>query len=310
MAANYWESTQRLHWLFEKNELAYIRKKLDDDEQALIQQYPLPERRLLSIYFNQQITKLGRRLNIRQQALATAQIYLRRFYLKVEIRWTNPYLLMATAVYLACKMEECPQHIRTVVSDARSLWADFIVADTSKLGECEFLLISEMNSQLIVHHPYRTLMDLQSTFSLTSEDISLAWSVINDHYLTDLPLLYPPHIIAVTAILLAVVVKQTQGGIRETASTAAAFSSALHSSLGLSPVSGNYPSSIARSSSSSQTKVQKLVNWLAESEIDIEGVIDATQHIMSLYEVWEQSYNDKECKEQIARFVKARGLDK
>lgn len=59
---------------------------------------------------------------VRQQPLATAQVYLRRFYSKVEIRRTNPYLIMATALYLACKMEECPQHIRLVVSESRQLW--------------------------------------------------------------------------------------------------------------------------------------------------------------------------------------------
>ena len=61
-------------------------------------------------------------MNVRQQALATAQVYIRRFYSKVEIRRTNPYLVLATALYLACKMEECPQHIRMVVSEARQQW--------------------------------------------------------------------------------------------------------------------------------------------------------------------------------------------
>jgi hypothetical protein len=54
--------------------------------------------------------------------MATAQLYIRRFYTKVEIRKTNPYLVIATAVYLACKMEECPHHIRLVVSEGRALW--------------------------------------------------------------------------------------------------------------------------------------------------------------------------------------------
>jgi cyclin C len=54
--------------------------------------------------------------------MATAQLYLRRFYLKNEIRRTNPYLVVATAVYLACKMEECPHHIRLVVGEGRTLW--------------------------------------------------------------------------------------------------------------------------------------------------------------------------------------------
>ena len=61
-------------------------------------------------------------MNVRQQALATAQVYVRRFYSKVEIRRTNPYLVLATSLYLACKMEECPQHIRMVVSEARQQW--------------------------------------------------------------------------------------------------------------------------------------------------------------------------------------------
>lgn len=62
---------------------------------------------------------------IRQQALATAQVYLRRFYTKVEIRRTNPYLMLATSLYLACKMEECPQHIRILVGEARTMWPGF-----------------------------------------------------------------------------------------------------------------------------------------------------------------------------------------
>jgi cyclin-C len=61
-------------------------------------------------------------MSTRQQALATAQIYVKRFYTKVELRQTNPYLVLTTAFYLACKMEECPQHIRFVVNDAKLLW--------------------------------------------------------------------------------------------------------------------------------------------------------------------------------------------
>ena len=67
--------------------------------------------------------KLGRRMNARQQVLATAQVYMRRFYLKREIRTTNPYLVLSTAFYLACKMEEAPQHIRVVTGEARQVWS-------------------------------------------------------------------------------------------------------------------------------------------------------------------------------------------
>ena len=53
MAANYWASTQRRHWQFSRETLSEIRQQLEDEERALVQQYPLPDRRLLSIFFNQ-----------------------------------------------------------------------------------------------------------------------------------------------------------------------------------------------------------------------------------------------------------------
>lgn len=257
-------------------------------------------------------------MGVRQQALATAQVYVRRFYSKVEIRHTNPYLMLATALYLACKMEECPQHIRVVVSEARNIWpglydflavsittdmvSDYIISDVSKLGECEFSLISEMNSQLIVHHPYRTLQELQGTLNMAQEDVSLAWSILNDHYLTDLPLLFPPHVIAVTAIFLALTLKPTQAGLQAAASTAAALASA-------SQLPKETSSTGSTITNSPQVKVQNLVSWLAEGEVDIKAVVDCSQEIISLYDVLEQ-YSEKTCKEQMARFVKGRGLDK
>ena len=170
------------------------------------------------------------------------------------------------------------------------------VNDTSKIGECEFTLISEMNSQLIIHHPYRSLSELQTNFQLNQEENALAWSIINDHYLTDLPLLHAPHVIAITAMFLAVVLKPAQSGLQV---HVAGLANALQTL-------GNARSS---SGSSTQNRVQKLVNWLAESNVDIEAVVDCTQELISLYEIWEQ-FTDKACKDQIARFVKGRGLDK
>lgn len=54
--------------------------------------------------------------------MATAQVYIRRVYTKIEIRRTNPNLVIVTALYLACKMEESPQHIRMILGEARQAW--------------------------------------------------------------------------------------------------------------------------------------------------------------------------------------------
>lgn len=295
--------------------------------------------------------------------MATAQVYVKRFYTKVEIRRTNPFLVITTALYLACKMEECPQHIRLMTQEARSLWtgkrpcpfpwpscrsaparlpdADMqLFHDPSKIGECEFWLISEMNSHLIIHQPYRTLTSLQSQLNLTNDEMALAWSIINDHYMTDLPLIYPPHTIALTAILLAIVFRPSQNS---GAGQGAASQGSGSASLGQpnvasvnavtaaltqlqrhppTPGGGAMPGQQAGGQQATGTdgasnankierfsKVQRFGFWLAESNIDIEAMVDCTQELISFYDCQEQ-YNDKLTREQIVRFIKARGLDK
>jgi hypothetical protein len=85
-------------------------------------------------------------MSIRQQALATAQVYMRRYYTKVEIRRTNPYLVLSTAFYLACKVEECPQHIRLVVGEARQFWPGMQHASF----ENDLILTTKMSSPAIL----------------------------------------------------------------------------------------------------------------------------------------------------------------
>lgn len=235
------------------------------------------------------------------------------------MRRTNPYLVIATALYLACKIEECPQHIRLIVSEARSLWQDSVLLDTSRLGECEFFLISEMSSNLIVHQPYRTLSSLQGDLRVSNEDFALAWSIVNDGYMTDLPLLYPPHIVALTATLLALVLRPNtpaapgQGSglsspgpaIPNAAAASAAAAAALAGAQNRSPTPGGGE----RASEGRVGRVQRFVVWLADTDVDVASMVDCTQEIMSFYNAHEQ-YNDKLTREQISRFIKARGLDK
>lgn len=328
MAANYWASTQYRSWLFTKQKLAQTRAQREREEWSLIQQYQLPERRLLSIFFRDQIAKLGRRLQLRQQAQATAQVYVRRFYLKVEIRQTNPYLVLATALYLAAKMEECPQHVRVVVNEARNSWPDLNAVDTAKIGECEFWLISEMRSQLIVHHPYRTLTELERILSLSADERSLAWSVINDHYLTDLPLLYAPHVVAVAAVFLTVGLKPSTdggagaaagagGGLKKASTTLAtkqtvgsvASGKGKGKGQGKDKDKGTAGPPAPAGAAPPNDKLQRWTAWVAESEVDMDAIVDCTQEMISLYEACEV-YNARLCAEQIGRFVKAQQLER
>lgn len=225
--------------------------------------------------------------------------------------------------------------------------------DPSKIGECEFWLISEMNSQLIVHQPYRTLTSLQSSLNLTTDEMALAWSIINDHFMTDLPLIYPPHTVALTAILLSIVFRPSQnsqgtgtgtgtGTVTGTGTGTGQGANGGAAALGQPSVAGVNAMTAALSQLQNRaqpptpggsgmpgqgqagqqadgasnankmerfSKVQRFGFWLAESNIDIEAMVDCTQELISFYDCQEQ-YNDKLTREQIVRFIKARGLDK
>lgn len=223
-------------------------------------------------------------------------------------------------------MEEAPQHIRLIVTEARTLWQDFIGLDTSKIGECEFYMISEMSSQLIVHQPYRTLASLRPELSLLDDEVQLARSVINDSFNSDLPLTFAPHIIALVAILLAVVLRpnstapgQTASGSAAAAGLAAAQAALSQAQSRISQGGGGGVSTVDPVSSGPDVKekqqetrmarVQHFAAWLADSGVDVAAMVDATQEMISLYEYYEQ-YNEKLTRGQIDRFVKARGLDK
>ncbi|WPH04507.1 Hypothetical protein R9X50_00739800 [Acrodontium crateriforme] len=310
MAANYWDSTQAKYWTFTKSDLAAQRSELAKLNSQLHTTYPLPDRRHMSIFIQQALNKLSRRMTLRQQALATAQIYIKRFYLHVEMRKTNPYLIMATAVYLACKMEESPHHIRIMLGEAARQWPELGVTESSKIGECEFALISTLSSRLILHHPYRALSELQSSFGLSSEEGQLAHAIINDSFNTDLPLLYPPHVIAITAVFLAVVLRPA-GTLQAHSSAGSASAAGMMGigSPGLAPSIPMLSSAAAQNALSGLAglkqagpKLTKLVDWLAESQVDMEAVVDATQELVSLYEAWE-SYSERNCKESITKFM-------
>ena len=126
-------------------------------------------------------------------------------------------------MYVACEIEECPQHIRLIISEARNLWPEYIPHDVTKLAEFEFYLIEEMDLYLFLHHPYKSLIQIRDFlnensavfgFTLTDDELQNAWSLVNDSYITDLHLLLPPHIIAVALIYITIVLKKNLSAIR------------------------------------------------------------------------------------------------
>lgn len=162
-----------------------------------------------------------------------------------------------------------------------------------------------MSSQLIVHHPYRTVSELSTELELSVDEANQASNLISDHYQTDLPLLYPPHIIGVMAVLLAVLFSSGQRSSHMSMAPSIAVSlreggmGAAMSALGADRQGTGRP----------DPRIQKVVNWLAESEVDIRAVIECTQEMVSLYELME-GFNLQQVKEVITRMMKTKSMDK
>lgn len=78
--------------------------------------------------------------------------------------------------------------------------------------------------------------------------IQYAWFIINDSYRTDVCLLYPPHLIALSAIYLTVVLNQE------------------------SIFAGDHQ--------------RDMKQWFADLNVDIHAIIEISQEILSIYDVW------------------------
>lgn len=271
----------------------------------------------MRIYLHNLIVKLGRRLNVRQIALSSSEIYLSRFLTRVSIKEVNVYLLVTTCLYVACKIEECPQHIRLIVSEARNLWPEYIPQDVSKLAEFEFYLIEEMDMYLVLHHPYRSLLQVRDFlrenlpefgFSLSNVELQHSWSLINDSYITDLHLVFPPHIIAMAAIYITIVLEKRLNAIRAQGSLALDVGNnivlggkqdSMHIddliSLTASNINGDIACGLQPEGSQrldeDTLKIEKFMHFFNYSHVNLDEVVEAMQEMIGLYFAW-NNYNE------------------
>ncbi|CAJ0649024.1 21786_t:CDS:2 [Entrophospora sp. SA101] len=179
MAANFWTSTHGQNWLLSKQQLL-------DSRQEDLKYINESELYKLNIWFAYVMTELGRRLNVRQVVISTAIIYFKRFYVKNSYRSVEPMLVLTACMYLASKIEEFPLHIKTVTAETRGLKMNRFTYNSQEVAEMEFYLLEELNFNMIVFHPYRSLIQISKAFGTKHEDVKMASYIINDTYRTDL----------------------------------------------------------------------------------------------------------------------------
>lgn len=87
MAANFWASSQRLHWQMSRAKLAETRRALDAQDEKAFLDFPLPNYRYLSIYFNQRAS--GRALSAVCFASILGQSRLTKHFRRIDSSWSS-----------------------------------------------------------------------------------------------------------------------------------------------------------------------------------------------------------------------------
>jgi len=207
-------------------------------------------------------------------------VFFRRFYIRNYLSSCDPLLMAPTCLFLAAKVEEhgaisqnrlinaATQIVRNKYRDVFRTLNDYPYRGTNIL-ECEFYLLELMDCCLIVFHPYRPLLQFLSDLGITKTDDELslmAWRILNDSYRSDVMLQYPPYMIALTALHMAVcqlekVNVKIAGGMTE---------------------------------------------WFAELSVDLKQILAITKEILDLYEVWGKYKEDGSLHSIIEKVPKAK----
>uniref|UniRef100_V9KXT3 Cyclin-H n=1 Tax=Callorhinchus milii TaxID=7868 RepID=V9KXT3_CALMI len=141
-----------------------------------------------------------------KSVVGTASMFFKRFYLNNSLMEYHPRTIMLTCVYLACKVDEFNVSSSQFVSN---LWDSPAGQEKAleQILEYELLLIQQLNFHLIVHNPFRPfegfLIDLKARYSaLENPEVlrKMADEFLNRGTMTDAGLLFPPSLIAITAI--------------------------------------------------------------------------------------------------------------
>ncbi|KAG0075130.1 hypothetical protein BGZ93_006926 [Podila epicladia] len=201
--------------------------------------------------------------------------------------------------------------------------------DTSKLAEFEFYLLEELEFYLIVYHPYRDLTLIAKDLKLEESNLQTAWFVLNDSYRTDVCLLYAPHMIALAALYIICVVHAERFVDNTSKSTSTAtggggpgpdessvpgsqISHNPHNTMHLHTQLHSMASKKGTGGSASGTTAvggtgleghginnRNMVQWFADLNVDVEEIIEITQEMLSLYDIW-KDYNEEAVPAMIA----------
>ncbi|CAI5746662.1 unnamed protein product [Peronospora destructor] len=184
------------------------------EEKANIQLTPLleflsPEQEtLLRSFYEEKIQEScsAQFLRTSDKVKCCAMMLYKRFYLSNSVMEFHPKYLVPTAIYVAGKVEEQYISVDTV--------ADQLHVDHIFIIGHEMILLEGVRFQLIMYHPFRTLLGFLDDFRAFAKQVlkkdlpatvlqklhADSTALLNDMLLTDLPLLHYPSYLALAAL--------------------------------------------------------------------------------------------------------------
>ncbi|KAF9653512.1 C/H/G cyclin, partial [Thelephora ganbajun] len=313
MAADFWSSSHYKRWIVDRatlrqaraEDMRYVKDPLFFD--------------LFNIFTGNLIARICKRMAFRQRVTATASVFFRRFYLKNSYCETDPFIVIAACCYIAAKAEEFPVHIKTVVNESRSVFSRLGVknfpTDNSKLAEMEFYLVGDLECDLVVFHPYRTLISIcgkeggkgpdqeagelgfgvndgprywgtgEGKLILQESAFQNVWLIINDLYRTDLCLMYPPHLIAIGALMVTLAYHTSTKPIIQQAHNERTSGNSHKSQSSPQPRRSGRTGHIEKEKD--KKPPQDVIGFLAGLNVSMSAVGTVVQEILSFYTLWD-----------------------
>ncbi|KAI9312418.1 cyclin-like protein [Dichotomocladium elegans] len=221
----YEESSQYRHWRFSPEQLWDIRKasheaavervkkNIEEElksrgsattEGSDLQYLSTEEELALCRFHEKQLQSICRHFKFTDSVMATAVIYMKRFFLYNSMMDYLPKDVLLTCLFLATKSESERISIDQFQKNLE-------LASTERILALEFIVSQGLRFEYMLHHPYRPayglFLDLQTSTSIDIKHLKAAYnkaqSVISTMLLTDLPLIYQPSQLAAAAFMVA-----------------------------------------------------------------------------------------------------------
>ncbi|XP_030508348.2 cyclin-T1-4 isoform X1 [Cannabis sativa] len=163
------------------------------------------------------IQNLGLRLELPQTTIGTAMVLCHRFFVRRSHASHDRFLIATAAVFLAAKSEETARPLNNVLRASCELFhkqdmtflsyllpVDWFEQYRERVIEAETMILTTLNFELNVHHPYAPLTSVLNKLGLSQTVlVNLALNLISEGLRSSLWLQFKPHHIAAGATYLA-----------------------------------------------------------------------------------------------------------